>query len=123
MADKSDDHIHIEQLEIWARVGVSDAEREKVQRLVLNLTLWPVRSMDDLGDNVRKTVDYSAVCDEAKKFVQNRPTRLIETLADAIAMALLKKFHAKKVQIEVRKFALPDAAFASVIVTRAAALD
>jgi len=123
MADKSDDHIHIEQLEIWARVGVSDAEREKVQRLVLNLTLWPVRPMDDLGDNVRKTVDYSAVCEEAKKFVQNRPARLIETLADAIAMALLKKFHAKKVQIEVQKFALPDAAFASVIVTRAAALD
>jgi dihydroneopterin aldolase len=123
MADKSDDHIHIEQLEIWARVGVSDAEREKVQRLVLNLTLWPVRPMDDLGDNVRKTVDYSAVCDEAKKFLQNRPARLIETLADAIAMALLKKFHAKKVQIEVLKFALPDAAFASVTVTRAAALD
>ena len=119
---KSEDQIHIEQLEIWGRVGVADAEREKPQRLSVSITLWPFQRVDDLRDNVANTVDYSAVREEAKMFVQNRQDRLIETLADAIAMLLLKKFPIHKVRIELRKFVLPDAVYASVIVTRAAAI-
>ena len=40
--------IHIEQLELLGRVGVSSAERSKRQRLVLNITLWPARDLRDL---------------------------------------------------------------------------
>ena len=35
------DHIHIEQLEVFARIGVPDEERASPQRLVFNITFWP----------------------------------------------------------------------------------
>jgi FolB domain-containing protein len=117
------DRIHIEQLEIWTRIGVSEAERKKSQRLALNLTLWLFPPIDDLNDDIRKTADYSSVCQETKEFLENREHRLIETIADHLAVFLLKRFPVHKVEVEVRKFVLPNAAYASVMVTRTAALD
>jgi dihydroneopterin aldolase len=45
---------------------------------------------------------------------------LIETLADRLATHLLKSFPIQKVTIELRKFALQDAKYVSVTVTRTA---
>ena len=117
------DQIHIEQLEVWTRIGVSGTEREKAQRLVVNLNLWLFPHVDDLDDDIKKTADYASVCDETKNFVENQQNQLIETLADSTATFLLKRFPVHKVEVEVRKFVLPNAAYASVIVTRTAALD
>jgi len=45
------DRIHIEQLSFRARIGVSEAERAKSQRLAANFTFWPqVRA--DLKDRI-----------------------------------------------------------------------
>ena len=123
MKSIGEDQIHIEQLEIWSRVGVSHQERQKLQQLILNVTLSLCGRIEELGDDVLKTADYVAVCEQIKKFVQNREDRLIETLADAVAGFLLKTFSVHQVRVELRKFVLPDAAYASVILTRVAAID
>ena len=112
------DHIHIEQLEVFARIGVPDDERSSPQRLTFNLTFWPTCNAPAVGDEIVQTVDYAAVCAETKSFVQARSDRLIETLADALAIRLLDIFEIKKITIELRKFILPDVEFVSVTVTR-----
>jgi FolB domain-containing protein len=122
MKGESDDRIHIEQLKIVARVGVSETERARSQRLALSITIWPRFHADDLGDDVTKTVDYSKLCQEAKKFVQGRADKLIETLADALAEHLLRKFAIRRVTVELRKFVLKGADYVSVTVNRTAAL-
>jgi len=122
MKGESDDRIHIEQLKIVARVGVSETERARSQRLALSITIWPRFHADDLGDDVTKTVDYSKLCQEAKKFVQGRADKLIETLADALAEHLLRKFAIRRVTVELRKFVLKGADYVSVTVSRTAAL-
>lgn len=104
--------IHIEQLEIYARVGVPDSERAEPQRLVLNVTLWPKKT--ELRDNIADTVNYSEVADALKQFAGQRNYRLIEILAEEIADDLLSRFPLRKVAIEVRKFVLPDADHVSV---------
>src|SRR5258707_13817645 len=104
MTAESDDRIHIEQLKILARVGVSDRERARSQRLALSITIWPHFHADDRGDEVTKTVDYSELCLEAKKFAQGRSDKLIETRAEAIAEHLLRKFNIQKMTFELRKF-------------------
>jgi dihydroneopterin aldolase len=106
------DRIHIEQLEIRARVGVPDSERAEPQRLVLNLTLWPKRigPRDDIAD----TVNYSEVVAALKQLTTQRDYRLIETLGEELAGHLLSRFPLRKVAIEVRKFVLPDAEYVSV---------
>lgn len=114
------DEIHIEQLEVSARIGVSEEERGSPQRLTVSISFWPYRQMRDLDDNIRHTIDYSVVADETKRFLHDQSTGLIETLAHQLAAHLLKNFPMQKVTVEVRKFPLQDAKHVSVTVTRTA---
>src|SRR6266513_4307164 len=115
--------VHIEQLKVFARVGVLRAERAKRQRLVLNISLLPARDLRDVQDAVARTVDYSALCREAKQFLSRHSPKLLETMANDLASHLLRKFRIRKISIEIRKFVLKDAAYAAVTVTRRASLD
>jgi dihydroneopterin aldolase len=112
------DHIHIEELEVFARVGVPDEERAVAQRLTFHLTLWPSRSMDEANDDIGRAVDYATVCTEVEKFVAARRDRLIETLANAVALYLLETFEIRRITVELRKYILPQVRFVSVTVTR-----
>jgi 7,8-dihydroneopterin aldolase/epimerase/oxygenase len=116
------DQIHIEQLEILARVGVPEAERASPQRLTVSVSLWPYQRTGDMADNIHKAVNYSAVAEETKNFVCRQSLNLIETLADQLAVHLLKTFPIQKVVVELRKFALEDAKYVSATVTRAASV-
>jgi 7,8-dihydroneopterin aldolase/epimerase/oxygenase len=123
MSIGAEHQIHIQQLTVFARVGVSQAERAKRQRLVLNITLWPARDLRDLQDTIKRTVDYSALCQETKTFLSGQTPKLLETLANNLAAHLLRKFRVRKISVEVRKFVLKEAAYTSVTVTRQASLD
>jgi 7,8-dihydroneopterin aldolase/epimerase/oxygenase len=112
------DVIRIEKLEVFAHIGVPDDERASAQKLTFNLALFPVRSLDDLSDEIGRAVDYAAVCDEVKKFVGQRHDKLIETLADALASHLLEAFEIRRITVELRKYILPDVESVSVGVTR-----
>jgi dihydroneopterin aldolase len=117
------DPIHIEQLEISTRIGVPEKERSTPQRLTVSITLWPKQDSRDLGDQIDKTVDYSAVAEAARNFARDQSVNLIETLADRLAMHLLGKFAVQKITVELRKFVLPDAKYVSVTMTRTAAVN
>jgi dihydroneopterin aldolase len=110
------DRVHIEQLEVHGRVGVPDSERAQSQRLALNVTLWP--NIAELQDNIANTVNYSAVAERVKEFVGQHDYKLIETLAEETATHLLTQFSLRKVEVEVRKFVLPDANYVSVTAVR-----
>jgi dihydroneopterin aldolase len=115
--------IHIEQLKVFAQVGVSKSERSKRQRLVLNITVWPARDLRDVKDAVSRTVDYSVLSQETKTYLAQQSPKLLETLAQHLTAHLLRKFRIRKISLEIRKFVLKDAAYASVTVTRRASLD
>ena len=116
--DELDSLVRIQGLEIFAHIGVPEAERASPQRLTLHLTLSPLRSSRDLHDEIGRAVNYATVCEETKKFVGERRDRLIETLADAVAAHLLEKFEIRKITVELRKYILPETEFVSVTVTR-----
>jgi len=123
MRISAEQKIHIEQLKVFARVGVPKAERARRQRLVLNITVWPARDLRDIQDAIARTVDYSRLCQEAKQFLAEQSPQLIETLANDLASHLLRRFRIREISVEIRKFVLKDAAYASVTVTRQASLD
>jgi dihydroneopterin aldolase len=114
------DEIHIEQLEVSARIGVPEKERATPQRLTVSISFWPYHQTRDVADKIDKTVNYSAVAEQAKSFVRDQSVSLIETLADRLATHLLKTFPIQKVAVEVRKFALEDAKYVSATVMRIA---
>jgi dihydroneopterin aldolase len=112
------DVIRLERLEVFAHIGVPEEERASAQKLTFNITLWPIRPMDELNDEIGSAVNYAAVCAEVKKFVDQRRDKLIETLAHALAVHLLAVFEIRRLTIELRKYVLPEVEFVSVIVTR-----
>ena len=112
------DEVHIEQLEVFTVIGVLEHERKGLQRLTVSISFWPYEETQDLADNIEKAVNYSAVAEEAKRFAREQTVDLIETLADRLANHLLKTFRIQRVSIELRKFALQDAKYVSVTVTR-----
>ena len=120
MERASDDSITIEQLEVFARVGVTEDERGSPQRLTLTLSVWPNQHFDKLGDDITKTVNYSAISAAAREFARDHSTKLIETLAAELASHLLQNFPIRKVGVELRKFVLPDAKHVSVTLSRTA---
>lgn len=118
MSIEDRDCIHIEGLEMLAHIGVPDEERSSAQRLTFTITFWPVHQMDDLNDQISRAVNYASVCAETRKFVAARHDKLIETLANALAMHLLEAFEIRRITIELRKYILPDVEFVSATVTR-----
>jgi dihydroneopterin aldolase len=110
--------IHIEQLEVEARIGVSEEERASPQRLTLNLTVWPSTAFDRLQDDILQAVNYVELCRSTREFVQSRADKLIETLASELASHLLRKFPLEGAEIEVRKFVLPNTKYVSATVRR-----
>ena len=115
--------IRVEELEIFTRVGVTANERVSPQRLTFTITVWPKEAFENLQDDITRTVNYSAICVAAREFVQEHPVKLIETLATQLASHLLQLFPVRKLEIEVRKFVLPDAKHVSVTVSRSARPD
>ncbi|MDR1190379.1 MAG: dihydroneopterin aldolase [Verrucomicrobiales bacterium] len=116
------DRIHINRLTVSARVGVSDAERARPQRLEISLTFpVPTVSAAAAGDDLSLTVDYFAVGETVKRVAAARPRKLLETLAEEIAAAVLAEFTVSAVTLEVRKFILPETNFVSLVIERRAA--
>lgn len=115
---RPNDEIQIEDLELMARVGVPEEERAQPQRLTVSITLQPLQSFGDLGDDLTRTIDYSAVCEEVRRFVTGRQDKLIETLADEMAEYLLRHFDLARIDLELRKFVLPETKYVSVRVAR-----
>ena len=112
------DCIHVEQLDAFTHIGVTDNEREAPQRLSLSMTIWPRSGFDESNDEISNTVDYSALCAVARDFVEARSGRLIETLAQNLAHEMLVRFPIRRITIQIRKFVVPNTKYVSVTLTR-----
>ena len=112
------DRILINGLELSSFIGVPDEERTTAQRLTANLVLEPLRDFTALGEALENTVDYLRVCAEVRALSLARPRRLLETLAEDLATLLLARFALRAVEVELRKYILPDTAFVAVKIHR-----
>jgi dihydroneopterin aldolase len=114
------DRIRICDLEVFFRVGVPEAERASPQRLTITLELHRDFAAATARDDLSQTIDYSAVARRLRALGQDRQWRLIESLAVEIAEILQTEFDAQRVDVEVKKFILPEARYVSVAVQRPA---
>ena len=112
------DRIEIRKLRVRARVGVPDEERAAAQVLEISILMTPLSSFEDLADDISRTVDYAAVALEVQSIADQRPRRLIETLAADLAGILLKHHPLRSIEVLVEKFILPDTECVAVRVVR-----
>ena len=95
--------IEITGLSLYTHHGVSDAEREVGQRLVIDVRLDLGESDATATDAIEDTVDYAEVCDVTNLVAQQRSYRTLERLCAAIADRLLEQYAAHAVWVKAAK--------------------
>ncbi|MCW3040190.1 MAG: folB [Solirubrobacterales bacterium] len=95
--------IEVTGLSLYTHHGVSAAEREIGQRLVLDLRLEVGECDATVTDMVQDTVDYGEVCNTVALVAQQRSYKTLERLCSAIADRLLADFAAEEVWVKASK--------------------
>jgi 7,8-dihydroneopterin aldolase/epimerase/oxygenase len=95
--------IEISGLSLYTHHGVSEAEREIGQRLLLDLRLDVGETDATVTDRVEDTVDYAEVCQLVALVAQQRSYRTLERLCSAIADRLLADFELEGVWVKASK--------------------
>ena len=95
-------------------IGVPENERKTPQRLLLSVRFKIETAFSALDDNIEKTVDYEGVAAEAERVVQTSTAHLIEKLVADLGEALMTRFPMLQLEIELKKFILPNAQCVSV---------
>jgi 7,8-dihydroneopterin aldolase/epimerase/oxygenase len=95
--------IEISGLSLYTHHGVSDAEREVGQRLLIDLRLDVGETDATVTDRVQDTVDYAEVCQLVALVAQQRSYRTLERLCSAIADRLLADFELEGVWVKASK--------------------
>jgi dihydroneopterin aldolase len=115
--------IEISGLSLFTHVGVTAAEREVGQRLLLDLRLDVGECDATITDRIEDTIDYAQVCDVTNLVAQQRSYKTLERLCAAIADRLLDQYGAHAVWVKAAKpeppLALP-VTVVSVVVWREA---
>src|SRR5215218_7690967 len=92
--------VELAGLEIPGRHGVEDWERETEQPFVYDLEL---ELAEPAADRIEKTVDYREVVELVRAVSAGMQFRLLESMADAVAGALLERFPIERARVRVRK--------------------
>ena len=95
--------IEISGLSLYTRLGVTAAEREIGQRLLIDITLEVGESSATETDDIDDTVDYGEVCNLVALVAQQRTYHTLERLCTAIADRLLDDFSIEAVSVKAAK--------------------
>jgi len=96
-------------LKLSCHLGVPTAERRKPQT-VLCSAWFPVPSLASAArqDDLRKTIDYHALSKVLQAEARRIPRKLLERLATDLARAACRGFHLPWIELELKKFILPQ---------------
>jgi dihydroneopterin aldolase len=95
--------IEIVGLSLYTHHGVSAAEREIGQRLLLDVRFDAGEVGALATDDVQDTIDYGEVCQEIALVAQQRSYKTLERLCAVIAERLADKYGAESVSVKASK--------------------
>ena len=95
--------IEITGLSLYTHHGVTPAEREVGQRLVLDIRLDVGECDATVTDMVEDTIDYAEVTQLVALVAQQRSYKTLERLCTAIGDRLLSEFSAESVWVKAAK--------------------
>ena len=111
--------IAIVDLEVFYRVGVPEAERANPQRLLLTVELNFNFDSASVSDRIEKTIDYHEIVQDLLQYGEGRSWKLLEKLVANIADRIMTQYRPQSVTVEAKKFAIPQARYVAVAVSRA----
>lgn len=98
------DKINIRNLEVFANHGVFPEENVLGQKFVISATLYVSTYKAGHSDEITDSVHYGEVSHFMKAFAEGRTYKLVESLAERMAEAVLDKFSLiQQIDLEIKK--------------------
>jgi dihydroneopterin aldolase len=95
--------IEVSGLSLYTHFGVTAAEREVGQRLLVDLRLDVGECDATVTDRVEDTVDYGQVCELVNLVAQQREYRTLERFCTAVADRLVERYELNAVWVKAAK--------------------
>lgn len=111
------DRIFIEELTVFAQIGVYDWEQQIKQKLVFDIDMaWDCRQAA-ITDDVQYCLNYAEVADFIINYVQSKSFFLIERVAYEVAEQLQQRFQIKWLRLKLSKpKAVAQARYVGIII-------
>ena len=103
------DHVRLNDVVLFAHLGVSDAERQVGQRIHIDLDLEMDLDRPAETDLLGDTANYEEVYNRVVAVVGGSHHKLMEHLAGLLIEDLFSKFPARVIRVRVRKPNVPFA--------------
>ena len=97
------DVILLEGIQVPAALGVTAAERRARRPVLLDLEVTCDLRAAGRSDRIGETIHYKRIFEVVEDIAGNYEHKLVESLGDRIARAVLSKFDADAVTVTVRK--------------------
>jgi dihydroneopterin aldolase len=93
---------------------VTQKERDLGQRIEADVELAYAPTPSRRPDVIDDAIDYEEVHRMVRSQIEMSRCRLLETLAEELALALIQEFDSPRVRVRVRKLHVPVAEFTTV---------
>ena len=118
------DWLRVLGIQAYGHLGVTRSERDLGQRVEADIEIAYESSARRRPDSLDAFVDYEEVGRLVRTQIEMSRCKLLETLAEELALALLEEFDTPRIRVRLRKLHVPVAGFTAtpeVLIERARA--
>jgi dihydroneopterin aldolase len=108
------DWLRLKGIQAYGHLGVTQKERDLGQRLEADVEMAYAREEKRRPDAIDAVVDYEELSRVVRGQIAMARCRLLETLAEELALALLAEFDPPRVRVRLRKMHVPVADFSGL---------
>ena len=95
--------IEISGLSLYTHMGITEAEREVGQRLLIDVRMDVGEADATITDRIEDTVNYAEVCELVALVAQQRSYRTLERFCSAVIERLLDRYEVHAVWVKAAK--------------------
>ena len=89
LAENKKQEIYFKNIEIMCNIGVYKHEKEKSQRVIVNIKILLSDTVKPKNDKINETLNYNLVYTKIKNIAKSQHFNLVETLANQIFKYLI----------------------------------
>jgi len=101
------DWLRLARIQAYGHLGVTQKERDLGQRIEADVELAYAPTSKRRPDVLDDAMDYEEVHRMVRAQIEMSRCRLLETLAEELALALIQEFDTPRVRVRVRKLHVP----------------
>ncbi len=108
------DWLRLARIQAYGHLGVTQKERDLGQKIEADVELAYAASAKRRPDLIDDAIDYEEVHRMVRSQIEMSRCRLLETLAEELALALIQEFDTPRVRVHVRKLHIPVQDFTAI---------